>query len=187
MFPMEGPFNSNPWPSPVVQHSYFGGSPPTSIPLQAVPWGTPGQVMSAFGPQNGLGRQNLGRSSALRQLLIRACEELAKSPGPPTEDRLEGGFVSLAAAERAINERQPPHEQTTVDELMEISDTLGNAANGGGTFDTLTQSNKLFVRWEKEPSGPDGHLLQRAIGARISGQIGSAAVGSGYGSGQGGI
>ncbi|KAB5532737.1 salt tolerance down-regulator-domain-containing protein [Coniochaeta sp. 2T2.1] len=183
MFPMEGPFNA--WPSPVGQPSYFGSSPPASHPLQAVPWGTPGQMVSAFGPQNG-SRQNHGRSAALRQLLCQVSRKLAESQGPPTEDRLEGGFVSLTTALNLINQIQPQYH-TDIGELMLISETLGDAANGGGSFETVKQSDNTYVRWKPEPSGPEAHPLRGAIGARVPGQIGSAAVGSGYGTGQGGI
>ncbi|KAH8912165.1 hypothetical protein BR93DRAFT_63435 [Coniochaeta sp. PMI_546] len=174
MFNMDPMFN-NPWgPQPVGQQGFYGSPPPPGFAgqHQSAPWGTPGQTSSAFGLQNGLARQGLPRSVTIRQLLCRACKELVESPNTPSQDQLDNGYVSLKAVKSRVDQLEP----TTDKELLEICDTLGNSANGGGSFETRTASNQIFVRWMPEPTGVDGHPLQRAIGA--PGEIRSPAVGS---------
>lgn len=169
-----GMFNSL-W-TPAAQQSFFGSPPPPGLPAQSAPWPTAGQTSSAFGLQNGMGRQN--RSVTVRQLLCHACREVAESPATPAEDRLDTGHVSLKAVKNRIDQHQRATQQepTTDGELVDICETLGNAANGGGNFDVLTASGEKYVRWVPDRSGADGHPLQRApIGA--PGQIGSPAIG----------
>lgn len=169
-----GMFNSL-W-TPAGQQSFFGSPPPPGLPAQSAPWPTAGQASSAFGLQNGIGRHN--RSVTVRQLLCHACREVAESPATAAEDRLDTGHVSLRAVKNRIDQHQRATQQepTTDGELVDICETLGNAANGGGNFDVLTVSGRKYVRWVPDRSGADGHPLQRApIGA--PGQIGSPAIG----------
>lgn len=169
-----GMFNSL-W-TPTGQQSFFGSPPPPGLPAQSAPWPTAGQTSAAFGLQNGMGRQN--RSITVRQLLCHACREVAESPATPAEDRLDTGHVSLRAVKNRIDQHQRATQQepTTDGELVDICETLGNSANGGGNFDVLAVSGRKYVRWVPDRSGADSHPLQRApIGA--PGQIGSPAIG----------
>lgn len=187
MFGLDSAFN-NPWaPQSVGQQSFYGSPPPPpgfATQPQPIPWTTPGQMSSAFGPQNGMGRQSQPRSVAIRQLLCRACQDLVESRSTPVEERLDDNFVSLKAVKRLVDMNQV--EPTADHEIKAICETLGNSANGGGSFDLRAKSGKTFVRWVPDAGGADGHPLQRAIGA----PGGSPVVGSGAflsGHGRGGI
>jgi hypothetical protein len=167
-----GVFNS-PW-TPAGQPSFYGSPPPPGLASQG-PWPpTSGQVGPAFGLQNGMGRHN--RSVTVRQLLCLACRDVAGSPGAAADDRLDTGHVSLKTVKSRIDQRLPPQESTTDRELVDMCETLGNAANGGGNFDVKMVAGQTFVRWIPDQGGANGHSLQRApIGA--PGQIGSPASG----------
>ena len=165
---------SSPW-TPAGQAGFYGSPPPPGLSAQG-PWPPSAPTSSAFGLQNGMGRQN--RSVTVRQLLCRMCQEMAVSTGTPGEDRLDTGHVSLNAVKNRIDQQQRLHQQepTTDRELVDMCETLGNAANGGGSFDVKVVAGQTFVRWMPDRSGADGHPQQRApIGA--PGQIGSPAGG----------
>lgn len=170
MFPMDNMYNNVWGPQPAGQQGFFGSPPGFAGQPQSAPW--PGQMSSAFGPQNGLGRQSLPRSVIIRQLLCRACKELVEAANKAGLDQQDTGYVSLTALRSRVGEQEP----TTDKELLDICDTLGNAGNGGGSFETRTVAGQTYVRWVPEPTGVDGHPLQRAIGA--PGEIRSPAVGS---------
>lgn len=167
---------NSPWPrQPAAQPSQL---PPPGFqhPLRPIPWSMPGQTSAGFPPQNGLGRQSQPSTMAIRQLMCEACKELSESPTTPLDERMEGGFVSLKAIKAWVDATS--HVGSILeDQLLDICDTEGNHANGGGTFKLATLRDRKFVRWVPDSAGHDGHPpLQRAPGA--PGEIGSPVVGS---------
>lgn len=176
---LDSVFNS-PWGPQAGQSNFFGSAhPPPGFappgfpsPPQPVPW------IPAFGAPTGAGRQTQPRSVAIRQLLCQACKDLAESPDTAAEDKLDGVYVSMGAVAARVNSQNQNGEPVSEKELEDICDTIGNSANGGGSFDCRSGADdRLFVRWIPDGSGAQQPHLQRAVGAL--GEIGSPVVGAG--------
>ncbi|KAH8889624.1 hypothetical protein GQ53DRAFT_187051 [Thozetella sp. PMI_491] len=154
---VSNPFGAVPAPPPG-----FGGHP---LP-GAIPWGLPGGGANpGFGGQVPIGRPSQPRSVAVRLMLCRACEEAA-AEGAAADD----GFIPLEVIKSKVDmflKGEVPEQ-----EMLILCDTEGNDNNGGGSFDTRSDSsNKTYVRWVPS-SGPGGQpFLHRAVGA--PGEIGS--------------
>ncbi len=150
------PFGAAPAPPPG-----FGGHPHPG----ALPWGPPAGGSSGFGAQGPIGRPSQPRSVAVRLMLCRACEE-ATAEGATTED----GFVPLETIKGKVDmflKGDIPDE-----ELLILCDTEGNDNNGGGSFDTRTDSSSnTQVRWVSTTGPGVQPFLHRAVGA--PGEIGS--------------
>lgn len=157
----------------------FGSSPPPpgmSSFAASQPWPHSLPNTSAFGPQTLPSRHMQRPTVRMRQLLCDACTRLASSLDLPAEDRLEGGFVSLEAVKEYVG-REPFTTTPTDKDVLEIFETLGDATNGGGSFETTTQQGKRYVRWVRDGSGVDTQLPMRRVGGL--GEIGSPVVSAG--------
>lgn len=157
----------------------FGSSPPPpgmASFAASQPWPHSLPNTSAFGAQTLPNRHIQRPTVRMRQLLCDACTRLAASADMPAEDRLDGGFVSLEAVKEYVG-REPFTSTPTDKDVLEIFETLGDATNGGGNFETTTQRGKRYVRWVRDGSGADSQLPMRRVGGL--GEIGSPVVAAG--------
>jgi hypothetical protein len=75
-------------------------------------------------------RPHASRPVAIRLMVAEACKKLSASPGTSTD-----GYHPAQFLLRQIEQMKPPHEPVvTLNEMLEICDTEGNAQNGGGSF-----------------------------------------------------
>ena len=156
----------NPWGPPSAGAHAF--APPG---LSNPTWGAPG-IPPAFGmpspaPAFGTTRTNPPSILAIRSMVCQTCRDLVGS-GQAGAD----GFVEVSTLKNYIESQ---HGKLESYELTDFFDTLGNASNGGGMFETKTIRGVDLVRWL--PDGDDRrHSLPRSVGA--PGQIGSPLAGS---------
>ena len=173
------PSGHNPWgPTPIGQGSIFSPPPGFGASPGASAWAPPALSNSAFGMQAGIGRQNQPRTVTIRQMLCRACKELADiedgSADPHTQRSGRAGYIPLSTIRAHMNIQNSGDPPTEL-ELVDICDTEGNLSNGGGSFDVQRDEfGRVSIRW----SGAGGQLplLQRPVGAGPS-EIGSPVVG----------
>ncbi len=146
--------------------SGFAGAPnwgaPSLTPKQVGGW--PGHHQpgaSAFGIIGGgvhaTHRPYASRPVAIRLMVAEACKKLSATPGT-----LNDGFHPAQFLLRQIEQMKPPHEPAiTLNEMLEICDTEGNAQNGGGSFivrrDSFQGQSVTF-----EPAG--GTSNKRSVG-----------------------
>ncbi|KAL8307603.1 hypothetical protein RB593_006127 [Gaeumannomyces tritici] len=191
-----GAFGSPLWSHPGPSHlaspgGLFGHTAPppgfgSMAPLpSAMPWGTSPTYVAP-----GLARPQANRSVQIRLLLCRACQELSELRSKAsTPDRSGGSKTRTPDPEKGYNSLQDikaqidiinPGDIVTVAELLDLCDTEGNQANGGGSFETRQDdaTNQVHVRWL--PTDSD-QVTQRAVG-RSLGEIGSPIIGGGSGS-----
>jgi hypothetical protein len=97
-------------------------------------------------------------------MICRACKNLEGS----TPD----GFHDINAVRDQVGHLNPPREEPVSEkELLDICETEGNSANGGGSFEVRNDSNgRCMIRYEADL--PSNHRLVCA-----SGDIGSPIVG----------
>ncbi|CAK7199172.1 Stress response protein nst1 [Sporothrix eucalyptigena] len=155
--------------------------------------------LSFASPSASLGRTTQGRSVTLRQLLCRACKELAADveaeAGAESNDDPTTRMVPIAAVkERVAALADACFVGPVVDgELDLLYDTEGNSKNGGGNFDvkradadpaSFTDSGPVTaIRWV-----PDAQSLPQrfANGGATGGSNGDSSFGNPFG-GFGGI
>jgi len=143
-------------------------------------WPTPSQQSSnAFGVIGGglhnAPRFNAPRPVAVRLMLVQACRQLSSTPGGSLD-----GFQLVQNVLRQVDHLKPVHEPAvSLNEMLEICDTEGNAQNGGGTFHIRNDANRgQLVKFEPESS---------TGGKASAGDIGSPLVGHSQPVGYGGI
>jgi hypothetical protein len=112
-------------------------------------------------------------------MLCRACKDLseaekAKGTADPSRDH----FVPIEAIKAQVDVMNKG-DLVSDTELLDMCDTEGNHANGGGSFDVKRGiTGHVSIRWNSDSSGNDGGAaLQRAVGA--PGEIGSPSLSQG--------
>ena len=104
-------------------------------------------------------------------MLTQACKQLS-IPG-------SDGFVPVQNVLRQVEALKGPGEPpVTMEEMLGICDTEGNAQNGGGFFEVQDTNRGQMVKFEAEGGGADHGS---------AGDIGSPIVGHGQTAGFGGI
>ncbi|KAL9094744.1 MAG: hypothetical protein Q9165_003015 [Trypethelium subeluteriae] len=135
-----------------------------------------GPASTAFPPQNPRDR--------LRQLRIsicRICRQLDHTLPPSSlssSSAAGDGFHDIADILAGLNAGLPPPAHVAHDEVVDILDTLGDAQNGGGSFHTRQEGDRLLVRYENDQLG-GLPLLGGAGGAGGIAGVGLAGVGAG--------
>lgn len=110
-------------------------------------------------------RPHASRPVAIRLMVAEACKKLSATPGTSND-----GFHPAQFLLRQIEQMKPPHEPPiSLNEMLEICDTEGNAQNGGGSF-VVRNDNFQGQSVKFEPTG--GTANQRSVG-----DIGSPMVG----------
>lgn len=176
----------------------FGSSNPPGVPNWGPPSGKPdvsGWPSSTNNPPStasntfsGIGgygiahRPNAPRPVTIRLMIAQACHQLSLSPASPIDS---GGFHAAQAVLRQVELIRPPQEpMPSLNEVLAICDTEGNAQNGGGSFTVREESGRgAFIRFE--PDGGIGGVAPR--GSAAPGDIGSPIVGHKEMSGFGGV
>lgn len=102
-------------------------------------------------------RPHASRPVAIRLMVAEACRKLSATPGTSND-----GFHPAQFLLRQLEQMKPPHEPViTLNEMLEICDTEGNAQNGGGSFSMRTDSFQgQSVKFE--PGGGSGS--KRSVG-----------------------
>lgn len=169
------------------QQQMFPG-PPLIDPLFGSPvsagWGQP---QAAFSPPPGFGnawvpRPLFGippsgvrqpRSIGVRQMLVRACKDLANHAADPD------GYISLSAIKGHVDSITPPDwNQVFESDLLDMCETEGNTQNGGGSFETKSDDlGKVSIRFDPNINLTPTHH-PRSVGA--PGEIKSPAVGASH-------
>lgn len=184
------PLWSHPGPSPLTGASGpFGltAPPPGFGNMGPMPSATPWGASPSYAPP-GLSRPQANRSVQIRLLLCRACQELSELRSiVSTPDRSGDSKTRTPDPEKDYNSLEDimaqiniisPGDTITEGELLDLCDTEGNQANGGGSFETRHDATgQVRIRWA--PTGSD-HIAQRAV-ARSLGEIGSPVIGGGSG------
>jgi len=133
-------------PNVPVTNSWGGPNPPRQSPG----WGqTPfGSLGSA--PQS-MQRSHAPRPVAVRLLLKEACRRLAAPPGISRDN----GFP-VHAVLRQLEQLQALGEPSvSMDEMLGICDTEGNAQNGGGTFEVHIDAQRgQVIKYEEVSAAP---------------------------------
>ncbi|KAI6362301.1 Stress response protein nst1 [Pyricularia grisea] len=110
----------------------------------------------------------------MRKILIQACLDLASDKTPLLDEKAEDPsrrYLAIAAIKKHVDAHYGAMA-FTMDDLISMSNTEGNANNGGGSFDTQEIDGQLCVRWV-----PDDIGESRTVGRSV-GEIGSPIVGS---------
>uniref|UniRef100_L7JDN1 Stress response protein NST1 n=1 Tax=Pyricularia oryzae (strain P131) TaxID=1143193 RepID=L7JDN1_PYRO1 len=176
-FPMSNsPFGPSLWsqPGPSLVNQGFGGSfgqpapPPGFNSLSdALSVNSPWTFASRPPP-----RHNLPQ---MRKVLIQACLDLASTKTPLLDEKAEDPsrrYLPITAVKKCVDTKFASGSTFTVDDLMSMTNTEGNANNGGGSFDTQEFDGELCVRWVPDDIG-DSRTVGRSVG-----EIGSPIVGS---------
>jgi chemotaxis protein histidine kinase CheA len=152
-FSPNGGFAGQPhWGAPGLTPKQGGGGWPTHHQVSA---------NNAFGIIGGgvhaTHRPHASRPVAIRLMVAEACKKLSATPGTAND-----GYHPAQFLLRQIEQMKPPHEPVvTLNEMLEICDTEGNAQNGGGSFivrkDSFQGQSVKF-----EPAGGTGS--QRPVG-----------------------
>ncbi len=182
-FSHQSPLWNNPPPQSIIHNGPFAPvAPPGGFHIASgIPgaWGPPTNA-SLFAPHGSLGRSQ-PRSTALRRILCEACRGLSETGRP--EGRSDAGgddFVPLDAVRVRVDvlaqsNLSEPVQET---ELTNLFDTVGDAKNGGGSFDIRRDVGGLVtaIRWIPDsPKTPFQHI-------RVGGEANSPALGSDDGS-----
>jgi actin-related protein len=129
---------------------------PGLTPKQGAGWSThPQPGANAFGII-GAGvhaphRLHASQPVAIRLMVAEACRKLSATPGTSND-----GFHPAQFLLRQIEQMKPLHEPAiTLNEMLEICDTEGNAQNGGGSF-IVRKDNFQGQSVKFEPSGGTG-------------------------------
>lgn len=136
--------------------------PPGLTPKQGAGWPTHHQPgTNAFGIIGGgvhaSHRPHASRPVAIRLMVSEACKKLSATPGTSND-----GFHPAQFLLRQLELMKPPHEPTiSLNEMLEICDTEGNAQNGGGNF-VLRKDNFQGQSVKFEPG--DGSGNKRSVG-----------------------
>lgn len=139
------PFNHG-WGSFGAAH---GWGPPPGQGRPGVGWGPPpfGGPMMA-GPQSG-SRSHLPRPIAVRLMLVDACRQLGAAG-----EMLHPVQVVLRQLELLRAPGEPP---VSMDEMLGICDTEGNAQNGGGSFEVMMDKSRgQVIRFTEDNAQPRG-------------------------------
>lgn len=111
-------------------------------------WPAPNQSSgNAFGiiggGVQGLSRSHAPRPVAIRRLLADACKQLSAAPGSTPD-----GFHPVQNVLRQVAPKDPT---ITLNDLLDICDTEGNAQNGGGSFEVRSDSQRgQLVKFEAD-------------------------------------
>lgn len=157
------------FPGPSFVNSPFGSS--------GTVWDTPGVFQGApgfghvptsaawppnptFGVPSHVTRLTQPRPILIRQLLVRACNDLENYAADET------GFIELSAIKGHVDSISPTSsEPIKEEELLEICETEGNPHNGGGSFDIRRSDNgKLAIRFSRIVGAP-GEITSPIVGA----------------------
>lgn len=149
----------NPFGAPGLSSSPSWGASPGST------WPT-----NAFGSMMSTPRPRLARPLSIRLTATQACRQImASSQKPPN------GYINCNTLLRQVESmRAPADGPLTVEQLLEICDTEGNAQNGGGSFVIRYEGSRgTFVKYE-----PDTNMGNIGRGGMVSvGDIGSPVPG----------
>jgi len=139
-------------------------------------WSTPGaQFGGAVPPVGQLRGRPPVNAVTLRHMLCQACQSLSDN-GQANAD----GYVDIGAVKANI--LQNIGHDVPDAELLAISETEGNVQNGGGSFDSITDSGRRLIRWVVATGAPD-KPSHHPLGA--PGDIGSPIIGGGAAPGAG--
>lgn len=126
-------------------------------------WPQPAAATNAFGGLGGgmpssMARSHVPRPVAIRLMLVQACRQLGAAP--PSSSLLSvDGFLPVGAVLRQVELLKSPNEPSvSMDELLTICDTEGNAHNGGGSFEVRVGSaggtaGVRMVKFEPDAGG----------------------------------
>lgn len=187
-FPLEEPISHSvprhiaPGPGS-IPHQMFPG-PPLVDPVFGspahvhTPWGQIAGALSTppvWAPRAAFGIPTHGvrqpRSISVRQMLVRACKELANHAAD------QNGFITLSAIKGHVDSITPQDwEPVSEQDLVEMCETEGNAQNGGGSFETRRDDHgKISIRFDPNINMGPVHV-PRSVGA--PGEMKSPAIGS---------
>lgn len=168
--------NWNAYTSNLAGHPSWGAPAPTSQPGGG--WPAPSQPSgNAFGVIGG-GVQGMSRSHAprpviIRRLLAEACKQLSAAPGSAPD-----GFHPVQTVLRQV---APKDASISLNDLLDICDTEGNAQNGGGSFEVRNDSQRgQLVKFEAD-SGSSWTGTAGDIGSPMVGQSQPANFGHVFG------
>lgn len=161
-FSPNGAFAGPPhWGAPGLTPKQGGGGWPTPHPASTNAFGFVGGGIHTTTHH----RSHASRPVAIRLMAAEACKRLSASPGSPHD-----GFHPAQVLLRQMDQMRPPHEPAvSLNELLLICDTEGNAQNGGGSF---------VIQTDGFPGPSVKFEPSRGVGdKRAVGDIGSPMVG----------
>lgn len=158
--PLYGPFNPSFGSSGTVWDT--PGAYPGSPAFSHIPGSAAWPPNPTFGVPSHVARLPQPRPVVIRQLLVRACNDLENYATDET------GFIDLSAIKGHVDSINPSSsEPIEGEELLEICETEGNPHNGGGCFDIRRSDNgKFAIRFSRDISAP-GDIKSPAIGTEI--------------------
>ncbi|EEP82502.1 conserved hypothetical protein [Uncinocarpus reesii 1704] len=139
-----------------------------------------GWSANAFGILGGSHRAHTSRPVAIRLSVIQACKQLSTASGAD-----KSGYHNVNQILRHVEQSSSPNEPLiTLDEMLDICDTEGNAQNGGGSFAIKNEGPRgTFVKFEPDnnsiSSSTRGSIVPGDIGSPVPSSILPAPPGSG--------
>jgi hypothetical protein len=129
-------------------------------------WGNGPTPNGSFGIGPQPVRTNQPRGVAVRLSICRACKNLEGSTS-------DGFYDANIVKDQLAHLTAPGETPVTIQELLDICETEGNAVNGGGSFDIRSDGNGQFsIRHEAD-------LPNSQRPTEVPGEIGSPIVGNG--------
>ena len=167
--------NWNAFGSNLSNHANWGAPGPTN--KQGVGWPAPSQssnnAFGIIGGVHGMSRSHAPRPVTIRRLLAEACKQLSAAPGTAPD-----GFHLVQNILRQVAPKEPT---ITLDEMLAICDTEGNAQNGGGSFEVRNDSQRGQVVKFEADNGNTWTGTVGDIGSPIVGHSQPAVFGHAFG------
>jgi hypothetical protein len=167
--------NWNAFGSNLAGHANWGAPGHTS--KQGVGWPVSSQSSNnAFGTIGGgihsMSRSHAPRPVVIRRMLAQTCKQLSAAPGSTPD-----GFHPVQNVLRHL----PPESAISLDEMLAICDTEGNAQNGGGSFEVRDDGQRGQVVKFEADSGNSWTGTVGDIGSPIVGHSQPATFGHAFG------
>ena len=168
--------NWNAFSSNLPGHANWGAPGPTS--KQASGWPAPSQSSNnAFGiiggGVHGMSRSHAPRPVVIRRLLAEACKQLSAAPGSAPD--------SFHPVQNVLRQVAPKEPTVSLEEMLVICDTEGNAQNGGGSFEVRNDGQRGQVVKFEADGGINWTGTVGDIGSPIIGHSQPAAFGHVFG------
>ena len=147
------PNMGNNWHPQAFPHSSVTAPSWAASPNPANLWSTgpsnngPPSSFGSIGPGSVAFQNPRDRLRQLRVNVCRMCRQLDNTPSSATPS---DGFHDLHDILQGLNTGMPPHAHVGRNEVVDILDTLGDPQNGGGSFQTRQEGDRMLVKYESD-------------------------------------